>query len=68
MAKRDYCPGVHKMVARPRRTADMRGLALATLFLGLCLIDEVNAEKQKGLEATRWSLFFFALLAIIFGA
>jgi hypothetical protein len=47
---------------------DMRGFALATLFLGLCLIDEVDAEKQKGLDWTRLILFFVALLVIVIGA
>ena len=46
----------------------MRGLALAVLFLGLCLIDEVDAEKQKGLDSTRWTLFFVVLIVIVIGA
>jgi hypothetical protein len=46
----------------------MRGLALATLFLGLCLIEEVDAEKQKGLDSTRLILFNVALIAIVIGA
>jgi hypothetical protein len=42
----------------------MRGLALATLFLGLCLIDP---RAGLGLAALRMSTFLIALLLICLG-
>jgi hypothetical protein len=42
----------------------MRGVALATLFLGLCLVKPEEAEVVPWL---RLIIFWFALLAIFVG-
>ena len=47
----------------------MRGLALATLFLGVSLIDPgPDVEDRRAMAAARFLLFLFALIFILVGA
>jgi hypothetical protein len=47
----------------------MRGLALATLFLGLCLIDPgPYIENRAAMIIARFGLFAVAVIFIVVGA
>jgi hypothetical protein len=46
----------------------MRGLALATLFLGLCLIDPGPIENRAAMIIARFGLFAVAAIFIVVGA
>jgi hypothetical protein len=47
----------------PSASLKMRGLALATLFLGLCLIH----RDDEDVKDVRTAVFFVAVIIIIFG-
>jgi hypothetical protein len=45
----------------------MRGLALATLFLGLCFFDKDDVADMSQFRKFRFAVFFGALVLIVIG-